>query len=159
MPHINTIWCTILLLVRKTSNLRRRWHQMPPSRGSIQSDTLLGTWLSSRSSSSRTNMNNTLSGICDLQPVDCIKPSSTQTRTTPITWSGSEMHISSTKRKMGASYQGESNNMEWIYPIHCMSLILTRCSVTRRRRRKQQKKILSALPFKSKIQTNPVFLT
>ena len=76
---------TILLWVRQKINRRRSWYHMPPSRWSIQANTLSDTWLSSISSDFQTHMNNTPSSVYDWQKDDYTIPSSTPTRTWPIT--------------------------------------------------------------------------
>ena len=150
---------TILLWVRTMRNWRRRRHRKPPSSRSMKSNTILYSWWSSRSSAYQINMDNTPSGLYSCIPDDYTTPSIIQTRKRPITCSDSVMRRRSTKREMGASYQGGSNNMVLTYFIYYMPLVLTRCCKMKIRTRKQQDKICFVPSSTSITPINPGFLT
>ena len=150
---------TIFLWVIPTSNWKIRPHRKPHFRSSRQVKNLSDTWWSSGSSSSLTNLKNNPSSIYAWRPGGYTTPYSTQMITRSIIWSGSWMHINSTRRSMGASYQGESNNMELRYCIHCMSLVLTQCLMVIIIRPRQQENWCSATSPTLRIQTNTCLLT
>ena len=148
---------TALFSIISTGNFRRRRYQMPHSRKSRQDKTISYTWYSSIGSDTQTNLENTLSGIYVCQPGNYTTPSSMKTRSRLTNRSYFKIYRRSTRREMGASYQGESNNMEWRQFIHYMLLGFKWWQTTRSRRQKQKNHICPTPPFTTRTQKIQVF--